>query len=170
MPCGKAGIFLQSLYSVPAIHTRQLFHFTTHSYIMLKSQNKMIFLQVQFYVDFAWKKIFGQHGRGFEPLPSRLAFSWNGIKAGIKVRTPTIILIGRKSPFMFNIPSGHLPLTVPNVKFNFDVSVWHCLLSTPTSKLNSTLGTHLHAIIRTHHFDFDGRFWPTHMLKTLHRI
>ena len=46
MPCGKVGIFLQSLYSVPAIHTRQLFHFTTHAYIMLKSQNKMIVLQL----------------------------------------------------------------------------------------------------------------------------
>ena len=35
-----------------------------------------------------------------------------------------------------------------------------CQLSTHTLKSNSTLGTHLHAMIRTHHFDFDIRFWP----------
>ena len=40
----------------------------------------------------------------------------------------------------------------------FDVSVRLCLLSTHTSKSNSMLGTHLHAMIRTHHFDFDVRF------------
>ena len=56
------------------------------------------------------------------------------------------------------MPSQHLPLKVPNVKFNFDVSVRHCLLSTHTLKSNSTLGTHLYAMIRTHHFDFDIRF------------
>ena len=49
-------------------------------------------------------------------------------------------------------------LKVPNVEFDFDVSVWHCLLSTHASKLNSTLGSHLHAMIRTHHFDYDIRF------------
>ena len=54
--------------------------------------------------------------------------------------------------------SGYLSLKVPNVKFDFDVSVSHCLLSTHTSKLNSTLGTHFHAMIRTHHFDYDIRF------------
>ena len=54
--------------------------------------------------------------------------------------------------------SGHSPLKVPNVEFNFDVSVRHCLLSMHTLKLNLKLGTHLHAMIRTHHFDFDARF------------
>ena len=53
--------------------------------------------------------------------------------------------------------SGYLSLKVPNVKFDFDVSVRHCLQSTHTSKLNLTFGTHLHALIRTHHFDFDIR-------------
>ena len=52
----------------------------------------------------------------------------------------------------------HISLKVPKVEFDFDVSVWHCLLSTHTSKSKSILGTHLHAMIRTHHFDFDIRF------------
>ena len=52
----------------------------------------------------------------------------------------------------------HISLKVPNVKFDFDVSVRHCLLSTHASKSNSTLGSHLHAMIRTHHFDYDIRF------------
>ena len=51
-------------------------------------------------------------------------------------------------------------LEVPNVVFDFDVSVRHCLLSTHTSKSNLTSGTRLHALIRTHNFDFDNRFWP----------
>ena len=57
-----------------------------------------------------------------------------------------------------------ISLKVPNVKFNFD-----CLLSIHLSKSNLTLGTHLHAMIRTHHFDLDIGFWPisTLMLKTL---
>ena len=52
----------------------------------------------------------------------------------------------------------HLSLKVPNIKFDFDVSVdsRHCLTDTLMSNL--TLGTHLHAMIRTHHFDFDIRF------------
>ena len=54
--------------------------------------------------------------------------------------------------------SGYLSLKVPNVKFDFDVSVRHCQLSTHRLKLNSTLGTLFHAMIRTHHFDFDVRF------------
>ena len=52
----------------------------------------------------------------------------------------------------------HISLKVPNVEFNFDVSVRHCLLSTHASKSNLTLGTHLHDMIRTHHFDLDIRF------------
>ena len=65
-------------------------------------------------------------------------------------------------------PSEHLPLKVPTVQFDFDISVRHYLLSTHTSKSNLTLGTHLHALIRTHHIDFDVRFWPKSalMLKT----
>ena len=44
------------------------------------------------------------------------------------------------------------------------------MLSTHTLKSNLTLGTHLHAMMRTHHFDFDIRFWPiiALMLKALH--
>ena len=40
-----------------------------------------------------------------------------------------------------------------------------------TSKLNSTLGTHLHPIIRYHDFDFEIGFWPISalMMKTLHQ-
>ena len=64
-----------------------------------------------------------------------------------------------RPPCIF-LPNGHLSLKVPNVELDFDVSVRHCLLSTHTSKSNSILGTHLHAMIRTHHFDFDVRFWP----------
>ena len=52
----------------------------------------------------------------------------------------------------------HISLKVPIVEFNFIVSVRHCLLSTHTSQSNSTLGTHLHAKIRIHHFDFDFIF------------
>ena len=51
-----------------------------------------------------------------------------------------------------------ISLKVPNVKFNFDVSVRHCLLSTHTLESNSTLGSHLHAMKRIHHFDFDVKF------------
>ena len=52
-------------------------------------------------------------------------------------------------------PSGHLQLKVPNVKFNFNVSVWQ----THPSKSLSTLGNYLHVVmLRTHHFDFDIRF------------
>ena len=52
----------------------------------------------------------------------------------------------------------HISLREHNVEFDFDESVRLCLLSTHTLKSNSTLGTHLHAMIRTHHFDFDVRF------------
>ena len=51
-----------------------------------------------------------------------------------------------------------LPLKVPNIEFNFNVSVRQCLLPTHTLKSNLMLGTHLHAMIRTHHFDLDIRF------------
>ena len=51
----------------------------------------------------------------------------------------------------------HISLKVPNVEFDYDVSVRHCLLSTHTLKLYSTLGTHLHTMKRTHHFDFEIR-------------
>ena len=52
----------------------------------------------------------------------------------------------------------HLSLKVLNVEFDYNVSVdsRHCL--TDTLKSNSTLGSHLHAMVRTHHFDFDIRF------------
>ena len=43
---------------------------------------------------------------------------------------------------------------------NFQVSVRQCLLSTDTFKSNSMLGTHLHTMIRTHHFDFNIEFKP----------
>ena len=68
-------------------------------------------------------------------------------------------------------PYGHISLKVPNVQLDFDVSVRHCLLSTHKLKTNLMLGTHLHALIRTHHFDLDIRFLAisTLMLKTLHR-
>ena len=60
---------------------------------------------------------------------------------------------------------------VPNIEFDFNVSVRHCLLSTYTSKSNLTLATHLHAMIRTYHFDFDIRIWSINTLlsKTLHQ-
>ena len=48
----------------------------------------------------------------------------------------------------------HLSLKVPNIKFDFDVSVRQCLLSTDTLKSNLPLNTHLHAIIRSHNFRF----------------
>ena len=44
-------------------------------------------------------------------------------------------------------PSGHFPLKVPNVEFNFNVSVRHFLLSAHTLKLNLTLGNNLHAML-----------------------
>ena len=49
-------------------------------------------------------------------------------------------------------------IKVANVKFDFDVSVDSRHFLTDTSKSNSTFGTHLHTMIRTHHFDFDVRF------------
>ena len=57
------------------------------------------------------------------------------------------------------------------MEFNFDVPVKHCLLSTYTSMSTSMLGTHLHTMIKTRHFDFGIRFWPISapMSKTLHR-
>ena len=65
----------------------------------------------------------------------------------------------------------HISLKVPNVEFNFNVSVRHCLLSTHTLKSNSMFGTHLHAMIRTHHFDFDVRLCliSALMSKTQHQ-
>ena len=64
-----------------------------------------------------------------------------------------------------------ISLKVPNVEFNFGVSVRHSLLSAHTSKSNSMLGTNLYAMIRTHHFDFDLRVLPisARMTKTLHQ-
>ena len=61
----------------------------------------------------------------------------------------------------------HISLKIPNVEFNFDVSIRHCQLSTHASKSNSTLGTHLHAMIRTYHFDFNIRFRPISALENL---
>ena len=52
----------------------------------------------------------------------------------------------------------HLTLKVPNVEFDFDLSADNRLCQTDRSKLNSMLGTHLHALIRTRHFDLDVRF------------
>ena len=74
--------------------------------------------------------------------------------------------MGGKESLNFSLATYRVK--VPNVKFNFDVSVRHCLLSTHTSKSNLTLGTHLHAMKRTDHFDFDIRFSPIRvlMLKT----
>ena len=67
---------------------------------------------------------------------------------------------------------GHISLKVPNLKFDFNVSVKNFLLSTHTSESNLTLGTHLLGMIRTQHFDFDVRFRPTVctlLSKTLHQ-
>ena len=77
--------------------------------------------------------------------------------------------MGGKESLNFSLATYRVK--VPNVKFNFDVSVRHCLLSTHTSKSNLTLGTHLHALMRTHNFDFNVRFWPISALMwiTLHR-
>ena len=41
---------------------------------------------------------------------------------------------------------GQIPLKVPKVEFNFDVSVDGIQMLTDTSKSNSTLGTQLQAI------------------------
>ena len=62
-------------------------------------------------------------------------------------------------------PPGQWPLKVPSVKFDFDVSVRHCMLSTLTSMSKSMLGAHLHATKRTHNFDFNNRFWPISALS-----
>ena len=55
-------------------------------------------------------------------------------------------------------PYGHILLKVPNVELDFDASVRHCWLSAHKMKTNLMLGTHLHVMIRTHHFDLDIRF------------
>ena len=57
-----------------------------------------------------------------------------------------------------SFPFRHSPPKVPNVELDFDVSVRQCLLSTHTSKSNTMLSTHLHAMIRTYHLDFNVRF------------
>ena len=54
--------------------------------------------------------------------------------------------------------SGYLSLKVSMVKIDFDLSVRYCQLKTCISKSNLTLGTHLHSMIRAHHFDLDIRF------------
>ena len=78
-------------------------------------------------------------------------------------------MISNTTVFSLMIKAAYLctfaiSLKVPYVKFDFDVSVRNCLLSTQSY---STLGTHLHAMIRTHHFDFDIRFWPVSTLKSI---
>ena len=45
------------------------------------------------------------------------------------------------------IDHGQLSLKALNVEFDFDVSVSYCMVSTDTSKLKLTIGTHLHATI-----------------------
>ena len=57
--------------------------------------------------------------------------------------------------FAIIFPFGHTSLEVPNVQFIFDVSVDSRNCLTDILKSNSTLGTHFHAMIRTHHSDFD---------------
>ena len=59
---------------------------------------------------------------------------------------------------MYFFRPQHLLLKVPNVKFNFDVPVDSRYCLTDTSKSNLMLGTHLHAMIRNHPFDYDVRF------------
>ena len=66
--------------------------------------------------------------------------------------TPTYIFCNSWRPHCHILDHRHMSLKVPNVEFNVDVYVWHCLLSTLTLKLNSTLGTHLHAIITSFWF------------------
>ena len=62
----------------------------------------------------------------------------------------------------------HLSLKVPNVEFNFYASVDSRQCLTDTTKSKSTFGTHVYAMIRNHHFDFEVRFWPisAHTSKT----
>ena len=44
---------------------------------------------------------------------------------------------------LWSKPPGQIPLKVPNVKFDFDVSVGSIQLLTDTLKLNLTLGSKL---------------------------
>ena len=77
----------------------------------------------------------------------------------------SVLFFGIKNPpeltfykIVLKIDQRHISLKVPKVEFNLDVSVWHSLLSTHTLKSNLTLCTNLHAMLRTHHFDFNIRF------------
>ena len=74
----------------------------------------------------------------------------------------------RKS-FFCSPPVSFWTLTTESTQHQ--IQLWcicrHCLLSTHTSKSNSTLGTHLHAMITTHHFDFDVRIWPISALMSI---
>ena len=89
---------------------------------------------------------------------------WLIKKVSIKllIRSKQIALLALKTNFNVNWMRIKMiiSLIVPNIEFNFDASVWHCLLSIHTTKLNLTLGTHLPSMIRNHHFDFDIRYWP----------
>ena len=51
------------------------------------------------------------------------------------------------------------------------IRLWHmCWQHTAPNTCITNLVSHLHTIIRTHHFNFDVRFWPitTFMSKTIH--
>ena len=66
---------------------------------------------------------------------------------------------------------GHISLEVPNIEFDFDVSVAKHRFQISKSKLWGHGMSHLPAIMRPHHFDFHVRFLciSALMSKTIHR-
>ena len=52
-----------------------------------------------------------------------------------------------KNPLSNLNQTGHIPLKVPNVQFDFDACVSNCMLSTHTSKSNSALGSKLWVLL-----------------------
>ena len=96
------------------------------------------------------------HVVNYDPELFKMFFSVFGAKvaasffAGNKskpIPNPKIYFCNPWRPQCHILDHRHMSLKVPNIEFDLDVSVWHCLLSTHTLKLNSTLGTHLHAMI-----------------------
>ena len=63
-----------------------------------------------------------------------------------------------EQPMAFLCSFGHISLKVPNVKFDFNVSVAKHRYQTSKSKWWGHDMFHLHAIIRPNHFNFNVRF------------
>ena len=113
-------------------------------------------------------KVFPMNWRFFPTLDKQV-WIWNIIAIGTcssnnltrqrdrKAQLPMRVLRNQKICMKYE-PSGHSPLKVPYVKYNYHGSVRHCLLPTHTSKSNLTLCIYLHDMIGTDYFAFKISF------------